>query len=181
MSVEGYLLRTAARATLAPFIVFTCAIAVAGIVSFLVWPLIGNPFIDSSIYHLAPDSHGAPDLAIFTYSELMQFGWPVYLISYAAFFGLSCAAFSALGSATLLLVERRSVALLIPWAVYIVETIIAALLDAAHAGLMYSVVPFGLQPIPALPGALPVIFLSVIVGLVWVWVWRRRYELPKLR
>lgn len=181
MSVEGYLLRTVVRATLVPFLVFTCAIAIVGIVSFSVWPLIGDPFIDPSIYHPAHDSLGAPDLARFTYSELMRFGWPVYLVSYAAFFGLSFAVFSALGSATLLLVGRRSVALLIPWAVYLVETIVAALLGAAHAGLMYSIVPFGLQPVPALRGALPVIVLSVIVGLVWAWVWRRRYELPRLR
>lgn len=181
MSVESYLLQTFKRATLLPFSVFTCVIAIAGIVSFVIWPMIGNPFIDPSVYHLAPGSSTGPDLAIFTYSELIQYGWPVFLIFYSLFFGLACATFSALGCAALLLVERRAVAVLIPWAAYLLESIIAALLNAAHAGLMYSIVPFGLQPVPSLTGAFPVIFLIFIVGIVWVWLYRRRYDLSKLR
>lgn len=181
MSLESYLSRTFARAVLLPFVCMGGAVIVIGIVCFAVWPAMGNPYIDPSLYHLDPGTPAGPDLARFTYSEPMAAGWPWYLVTYAALFGLACAAFSALGAAALLLVARRVVAVLLPWAIYLAETVLSALLGAPHTGLMYAIVPFGLQAVPALEGALPILVLVVAVGALWAWLWRRRYDLAALR
>ena len=99
MSVETYLRATVGRAVLGPLIALGGSVVLVGAISFALWPVIGNPFVDPSVYHLDPDAPPAPDLARFTYSEAMQGGWPLYVVAYAALFGVACALFSALGAA----------------------------------------------------------------------------------
>ena len=181
MPLEGYLRVVFTRAFMLPFVVFAGAMALYGVIAFAIWPLFGDPFIDSGLYFWEGKEQGMPPPPAATYGEFLDIGWPVGVAVYAAVYGLGNAAFALGGALTLLVTTRAALALVVPWAVYFGETILAALVGSPHAGIMYALVPFPMQWVPPLQGAAPVLALLALMAALTAAAWRFRYRLDRLR
>lgn len=164
-----------------PFIVMFSYVLLIFVVSFVIWPAIGNPLIAPELYPSAGDAAAGGDASSFSYSQLMDLGTPIYGLAYAAWLGLGAAIYAALGAAFLLVIPNRVVAILLPSGIYILETIAAALIGNPYAGLLYSLFPFGLQQAPVLEAALPTLILGALTALLWVWIYRHTRDIPNLR
>lgn len=165
------------RASIVPFAVLVASALLVYCVSFLIWPLLGNPFIDPSVYFKSEATARADDVTRVSYSELIRFGSFAYGAGYALWYGFGAALYGALGAACLFLIPNRAVAILFPLGLYVVQTIVAALLGSPYAGLLYSLAPFGLDQITPGLAALPTLFLACSIAALWVWIFRNRDEL----
>lgn len=180
MGLRKYLMSRLLYSSVVPFLVMTIAAILIFFVSFVIWSMIGNPFIDPSVYFVSADNGAASDLQSFSYSQLMAFGAPTFGVIYAIWFGCGAAIYGALGAASLIITSNRSLAILVPMGIYLLETIAAALLGDPHAGLMYSLFPFGLRQTAIADAAAPTLILGVAVTGLWIWIFHRPSEATNL-
>lgn len=180
-SVRALLIRQLLESFSVPFIVFAGSALVIFVLAFAIWPLLGDPFISPSTYSFTTASARAAEPLEVSYSQLVRFGEPVYGVAYAIWFGLGAGTYSVLSAACLLVFSNRVVALLIPIGLYLVETIVGALLGSPYFGLMYSLVPFGLDQVPILFAAAPTLLLIVMVAYIWSRILRHPFEIQNLR
>ncbi len=139
------------------------------VVAFYMWPAMGDPGVDPSLYHLTPSSAARDSYHRFSYTAMLQAGTIAFGLGYSAWLGLCGAVYACAGTAALLLVKNRVLALAIPFIVFFAQTVLAALLGMPQLGLAYSAIPFGLSPSPALVAAAPTVLLAVVVAIV---AWR---------
>lgn len=180
IAARQYVLGKIASVGLIAFVLFFVFAAVPFIITFVLWPAWGNPGVDPSAYYLTPASAIEDSAHRFSYSQLMSAGPLTYGIAYSAWVGLSGATFSILGAVGLFWIRNRFLALAAPFLLYLVETVVAALLGFPHAGLTYSVFPFGLVQAPVVLSALPVIIVLVCATIGAVLTVRRAQFLETL-
>lgn len=158
------------------FAVFFLLAFVAFVVAFYIWPTLGNPSINPGSYHLTPEQAVQDSYGRANYTSLLQFGPLVFGLIYSVWVGLSGAIYAMLGIASLLLLRNRVLALALPFLLYFVETILAAILGSPNSGLVYSLFPFGLSPVPLLVAVLPTFVIGLATALT-VWKTIRRAPL----
>ena len=151
------------------FALFFLLAFLAFIIAFYIWPLLGNPGIDSGAYYLTPTQAVQQSYERSSYTSLLRLGSFTYGLTYSMWFGLSGAMYAMLGTAALLLFRNGILALASPFLLYLIETILASLLGWPEGGLLYSLLPFGLSQAPILVAALPTLTLGVLTAFI---MWR---------
>ena len=94
--------------------------------------------------------------------------------------GILGAAYSAIGTAALLLLSNRSLALSVPFLIYLLETVISALLGAPVLGLLYSAFPYGLTQTSVIVAAAPSLVLIAATAIMWFRLFPRLHQLDRL-
>lgn len=182
MSTVAFLRARLLCSFLLPFVIFGASAVVVYVIAFLIWPLLGDPFIDPSVYHLAsPQEVADSDQSLAPFSQLMAFGSSAFGAGFALWFGFGAGVYGAFAAAAMILMQNRMLGMLLPLGAYIVQTIAAAILVGPYAGLLYSLAPFGLQQVPITTTVLPTMLLALGVALAWVWILRHPQDLPSLR
>jgi hypothetical protein len=173
-----------AKRLLLVFCVSFGAFFLTGFVPFLVsyyfWPAIGNPSITPSLYNLTPSQAVLDSFSRHTYSGLLQAGALTFGLVYSLLVALAGATFACLGLVMLLLVRNRILALAIPFVVFLLETIGAALVGEPQFGFLYGIFPFGLAASPAWEALTPLAILVIILAALWIYVLARVRTLPNL-
>jgi len=167
-------------AALIAFAVFFFYVFATFAVAFLVWPAIGNPNVDPAVYNMSAADAVADSLGSASYSSLLQFGPFAYGLTYALWVGILGAAYSAIGTAALLLLSNRSLALSVPFLIYLLETVISALLGAPVLGLLYSAFPYGLTQTSVIVAAAPSLVLIAATAIMWFRLFPRLHQLDRL-
>lgn len=157
---------------LVPFAVGVLNVAVCWTIAFVIWPRIGDPWIDPSVYNLSSAGAGQFATELYSYSQLLASGPVAYGLFYGAVFAVACGLFGLGAAVACLLVPNLAVALMLPTGVFLLETVAAALAGNPRAGLLYAVVPFGLTQGPVAGAALPIVVLAFVVFGLALWVQR---------
>ena len=167
---DTYLLSKLVSALLLGFTVTGLPVLALFTVAHIIWPLLGNPFIDPSIYGMTTQEAHADAATRVTYSELIHISPWLFAVSYATWVGFGGAVFAAGTVLALCTIQNAYFAFVVPFGLYLGETVAAALVDLPHWGLMSSAYPYGLTPVPALEGAAAM--LAVALGLIVAWIAR---------
>lgn len=155
------------------FVVFFAWTLLGATIAFALWPAIGNPSVNPSVYNLTIATAVTDSLTRTTYSQLLAGGPLLYAIGYAAWVGFAAATYCALGMAALLLVRFRILALTLVVVLYAGQVVAAEYAGRPMQALTFSVAPFGLTQQPLLVGAAPVLVLALLVAVFWAF-WTRR-------
>ena len=172
VDVRRYLVAKLTTAAAMAFVIAFMVAFVSFVVAFYLWPQFGNPGIRPDVYMMTADEAVADSLTRTSYSFLLGFGPGVYGFLYSVWLGLGGAIYASLGAAALLVVHNRVLALSLPLLVYFTQTVGAALFEAPHLGLMYSLIPFGLQQSPPFAAAAPTLMLGIGTIALWIWLLR---------
>jgi hypothetical protein len=169
--------RTAIRKRLAfaffvPFFAGALNVALCWSIAFVVWPRIGDPWIQPSIYNLTTSSAERFGTELYSYSQLLAVGPAAFGLFYGLVFAGACGLFGLGAALACLLVPNLAVALLLPTGVFLLETVGAALAGDPRAGLLYAVVPFGLTQGPVAGAVLPLVIFAIATFGVAGWVHR---------
>jgi hypothetical protein len=164
-----------------PFLVLAAFALVTYWLAFVFLPAVGDPFVDAALYPPPSAPGGISDTMLFTWSQLTSNGDFVFGLAYAGWFGFCGAVYGSLTAGLLLVVPNRAVALVVPTAVFVVETVAAALSSSPYAGLLYSMVPFALRQVPILTAAGPTLILAAVTATIWLFIAAKRHDLPALR
>ncbi|WP_159078217.1 hypothetical protein [Homoserinimonas hongtaonis] len=182
LSVVAFLRARLVSSFLLPCVIFGASVLVVYAIAFLIWPLLGDPFIDPSINLLSSGQDVADyEQSLTAFTQLMAFGSPVFGAVSALWFGFAAGIYGAFAAAALVLLQNRMLAMLLPLGMYMIQTIAAAILVGPYAGLLYSLAPFGLQQAPIPTTAAPTVLLALGVAAVWVWIFRHPRDLLSLR
>lgn len=167
---------------LIPAAIFAVSILAVYLVAFVLWPVLGDPFLDPSVYFLqSPQEVAKYDQAQTGFSQLMAFGSPVFGVIAALWFAFAAGVYGAFAAAALLVLNNRMLAILLPMGVYIIETIATALTVGPYAGLLYSLSPFLLRQAPIIVSVTPTFILAAVVALIWGFILKHPHDLRLLR
>jgi hypothetical protein len=155
------------------FVTFFAHSFLGFVIAFYVWPLLGNPAIDPGVYGFSAAEAARDGLTNSSYSSLLAAGPLTYGLLYSLWLGVGAATYAGLGVAALVVVPNRLFALALPFLIYFGETVLAALAGSPQAGVMYSLVPFGLQQTPMLEAAAPQLLVLAASVAVWVGLFPR--------
>jgi hypothetical protein len=112
------------------------------VLAFYIWPALGNPSVDLSVYFLTPKSAVTSSFTASTYSQLLAFGSLTFGILYSLWVGFCAAVWTSLAMAALLTVRNRPLALTLPFLLYIAQWVAASLLGNVRASFVASTFPF---------------------------------------
>ena len=141
------------------FFGFTLALFV---LAYGIWPSLGNPNVDPSMYGLTEMSAQVDAASRVTYSGLLRFSPLAYGVVFSGWVGVGGATLAGLGMVALVALPSRLLAILIPFIVYTGGTVAASLLGVPHFGIMFSIFPFGLTAAPPLAGAAGCLVLALL-------------------
>jgi hypothetical protein len=147
---------------------------------FYVWPAIGDPGINPEVYGMSTAEAALAELGEYSYSNLLAINPLVFGLGYSLWLGVGAATYAGLGVAALVFVPNRNVAILLPFIVYLLQTVVSGLLGEPHLGLLYSLLPFGLQQTTVLAAAAPQLALLAIVAIIWGRIALRANREPRL-
>lgn len=145
-----------ATAAASAFVVGAAYVLVNATVAFAVWPALGSPGVDPSVYFLTTQTAADDALTRFTYSQWLSFGSVSFSLLYAVVVGIAAAALALIGSVVALLFNSVIGAVAVPTLGYLVATLVPAFLGTPRAGILYSIFPFGLDQARVEVGVLPV-------------------------
>ena len=171
---ESYLFARLVTAGGISFAVFGLSAFLLFVLAYYIWPVLGNPSVDLSVYFLTPESAVTSSYTASTYSQLLSSGSLTFGILYSLWVGFCAAVWTSLAMAALLTVRNRPLALSLPFLLYIVQWIAASLLGDVRASFVASVFPFGYQQTSILTGATPMLVLALIATLIWATLLRPR-------
>ena len=174
MRKEGYLFSRVTTATGISFAVFALSTFLLFVLAYYVWPVVGDPSVDLSVYFLTPESAVTSSFTASTYSQLLVFGSLTFGILYSLWVGFCAAVWTSLAMAALLTVKNRPIALLLPFLLYIGQWVVASLYGNVGASFVASVFPFGYQQTSILAGATPMLVLAAVATLTWGMLLRTR-------
>jgi hypothetical protein len=137
----------------------------------VVWPLLGHPGVEPSVYIDAVPFQQRETFADLSGGNVLVFGLLMSL-----WFAFAAAVYSVLTSASLVLVPNRAVALLLPFAFYLGLTVVLSVLHEPALTPMFSVFPAGLEQSPWLIAASPTLLTALLAAALWVFVVRRPSE-----
>lgn len=166
MRPSKYVVSNYANAAAISFVVFFLFAFVPFILAFLVWPLVGDPHVDPSGYGLHTAYQVVQDsYTRFSYTSILKFGALAFGVGYSGWLGLCAAVYACIGVTSLLIVRNRVLAMAIPFLVFFVQTLVAALVGSPQLGLAYSAFPFGLQQSPVWLASSPTIVLAIAAAV----------------
>lgn len=169
----------AAAATVAGVAAFLLAF-LPFVVAFYVWPAVGDPRIDPSVYEMTAQEAATDSLQRVSYSSLLAGGPFLYGVVYSLWVGLVGAGFAALTLAAVVLIRNRALAFIAPFLLYLVQTLFASLLGVPQLAFMFSAFPFGLtSQAPLVAGGGGLLLLGG-VAVLWVVVLRRLPTLSRV-
>jgi MFS family permease len=171
--LESYIFAKLLVAGGTSFVVFFCLTFSLFVLAFYVWPIIGNPSIEPSGYHLTAATAIADSFSASTYSQLLELGPMAFGVLYSLWVGFCASVWSGLGMAALLIVKNRPVALALPFVIYFAQTVVMQLLGDSRGSFVASTFPFGLDQTTILAGVTPTLILATIVAVVWIGLLRR--------
>lgn len=180
VAVRRYISGELGAAFIVPFAAFFLLSFVGIILAFYIWPLLGNPSIDPGTYEMSSAQALKDDLTRTSFSSLLAWGPLVYGIIYSTWLGLGAATYAALGFAALVVLHNRLLALLLPFIVYFLPTIVVSLLGSPELSPMYSLMPFGLIQAPIWVAALPTLLVILLVTVIWSRLYMSMPTLPRL-
>jgi hypothetical protein len=139
---EGYLFARLITGAGISFVVFAVSTFLLFVLAFYIWPALGNPSVDLSVYFLTPKSAVTSSFTASTYSQLLAFGSLTFGILYSLWVGFCAAVWTSLAMAALLTVRNRPLALTLPFLLYIAQWVAASLLGNVRASFVASTFPF---------------------------------------
>ncbi|WP_375400548.1 hypothetical protein [uncultured Amnibacterium sp.] len=179
--VESYVYAKLLVAVSIAFVVFFAATFVAFTVSFVVWPAIGNPGVDTTGTLIDGRPWQASDaIHEYTFTQLLAAGPMPFGIFYSVWVGLGAATLTALGMAGLLIVRRPAIGLAVPLLFVIGQHATVILLGQDRLSVLNSIFPFGYVQAPVIVGLAPLLTLMVLVAGLWVVLLRRVARLDAL-
>ncbi|MCJ1702943.1 hypothetical protein [Rathayibacter sp. VKM Ac-2926] len=178
--LRSYLATRMMSVALGGFVLGFVAALLPGLIAFGIWPELGAPFIDPVVYGLAPDEVERNALERVNYSQLLAFGWPVYLIGYSSVLGAWGAITAVAGVLALVALKNLGLAMVLPAVIFFVETMAVALVDHPLLGFMYGAFPFGLDQAPIGIMVLPLAVAGAATVLAARRVLGRAQRLPAL-
>jgi hypothetical protein len=114
------------------------------------------------------------------FTGLLVYGDAVFGVVYSALIGFAGAVFASLGLGMLVLIRNRIVALAVPFGLFLVETVGAAVLGVPQFGLLYGLFPFGLSASPTWQALAPVACITAALVVIWAYAFSRARTLPNL-
>lgn len=144
---------------------------VATLIAAVVWPLMGDPGIDPTVYHPV-----VPLEERFTFADLSGGSVLVFGLLMAFWSAFAAAVYSVLTSASLILVPNRAIALLLPFGAYLGMSVLLSILGRPAVTPMFSVNPSGLQQSSWLVAASPTLVTAVVAAALWFYIVRRPSE-----
>ncbi|TFC48907.1 hypothetical protein [Cryobacterium shii] len=180
VNIRSYISAKHFGSVAATFAVFFLFAFIPFVFSFYLWPALGNPSVDPSVYGMTVGEAQLDSLQRLTFSALLGSGTVVYGVVYAAWVGAVAAIYVSLGFAALILMRNRVLAMAVPFLVYFVQTIAAALLGFPQVALMYAVFPFGLQQFSAVWAIAPTAAILLVCVVGWIGIHRRMLDLETL-
>lgn len=152
-------------AAVGAFLVGALYVLLSAIVAFAVWPALGSPAVDPSVYGLNTQTAEADSLLRFTYSQWLAAGPWAFAAGYSAVVGMAAASISLIACTTAIFFNSVIGAVAVPSLAYLFATIVAAFAGMPSAGILYSIFPFGLTQSDVLMGAMPVLALFAIASI----------------
>lgn len=180
VSLRNYLLRGVGRSAALVGGVFGSYTLLCFVVAFFVLPELGlvefadpswlNGFTRAELEHAMHQRY--------SFAWLLAYGDFVYGLGLSLWVGAATAVYAALAQVLVIVVRRRLLGLLLPFAIATAQTVVVALLGIPEFGLWYVVFPFGLAASPVLVTVSPIVALALLAGALWMWVLRRpeRFE-----
>ncbi|MFD1716056.1 hypothetical protein ACFSBZ_16395 [Amnibacterium flavum] len=176
---EVYLGTKAVAAVTCTFVVFFLSAFLPYLLLVLVWPSLGNPGIDPSLYGLTAEEGRAAAQSAASYTQLLSIGEVAYGVIYGAWVGLGGATYCLLGLLALIVVPNRYLALTLPFVIYVLQSLVWGLIGFPTGALLFSLYPFGLEQQSIASAAAPTLLLMVIAS-VNCWLLRERHFGSKL-
>lgn len=180
IAVRAYVGRQLLMSAGSAAIIFFLYAFIPFVVSFYVWPILGDPGVDPAGYNMSPAQAMIDSFGRTSYSFLLENGSLLYGVVYSAWIALAAAAYAVLGVSFLLTVPNRILALGLPFMLYLAGTVAAALLNVPQVGLLYSVFPAGLQASDPAQGATPTLILFAAAAAFAVAIVVRAPTNPRL-
>lgn len=174
MRKEGYIFGRLVTAGSISFVACGLSTFVLFVLAFYIWPALGNPSVDLSVYFMTPESAITESYTASTYSQILASGSLTFGILYSLWVGFCAAVWTSLALAALLTVKNRPLALTLPFLLYVGQWAAASLLGNVRASFVASIFPFGYQQTSILAGAAPMLVLAVISALIWAMLLRSR-------
>jgi hypothetical protein len=168
MDARRYLFSRIIGSSVAAFAIGFASAAFPAVVAFAVWPRVGDPRIDPSVYQLNAATAMTDAVTRYSFTDVLVHGTGVYGLAYSAWVGIIAAGLAATGVLSLVLMKNKVLAMLVPMLIYFTETLLASFASRPQLGLMFSAFPFGLEQQPLLVAALPGILLVTGVTAVFI-------------
>lgn len=175
-SMRRYLARRLLCSALVPAGAYFVYAVLAFLVAYYLWPQIGNPGVNPVNYAMTAAEAAQAELADTSYSQLLEFGTPVYGLAYAAWLGVSAGFYAVATALCLVVMKNRLAAIALPSAVFLAQSVLSIAVTGPQSALVFSVFPFGLTQLPIAAAAAPqlALDLAVIVFAVYVFTNVRR-------
>jgi hypothetical protein len=178
--IRRYLVLQLARTLALSFGTFFLFAFVPFVIAFCLWPAIGNPGVDPAGYHLSAAQARSDSYSRYTFSSLLAYGDPVFGLVYSALVAAAGAVFASFGLALLLVLRNRIVAIMLPFIVYLVESLGAALGGPPAWGLVYGLFPFQIAAAPPWEAISPLAAIAAVGTALWIRVFYGARTLPTL-
>ena len=178
--LRSYLATRTTRVALGGFALGFFSALLPGLIAFAVWPWLGSPFIDPAVYGLSAEDVTRDAAERVNYSQLLAFGWPVYLIGYSSVLGAWGAIAAVTAALALFTLRSTGLAMVLPAVLFFVETMAVALVDRPLLGFMYGAFPFGLDQGPIAVAVLPLAVAGAATALAARRILGRGGRLPVL-
>jgi hypothetical protein len=175
-SMRRYLAGRLLYAALIPAAAYFIYAALVFLVAYYLWPEIGNPGVDPANYAMTTAEAVQAEVSDTSYSQLLEFGTPVYGLAYATWLGVSAGFYATAAALCLVVMRKRLAAIALPSAVFLAQSVLAIAVSGPQSALVFSVFPFGLTQLPIAAAVAPqlVLDVAVIVFVVYVFVNVRR-------
>lgn len=136
--------------------------------------------IEPTGYGLTTETATAAEAHDFAFSQLLGFGYGAFAVGFSLIVAVQAALYCALGLAVMLLTGTTVWGFVAPLALYLVESVVAALFNLPALALMYSYSPAGLTQPPLGLSIGVILGLAAITAAAWVRVFLTRHRLVSL-
>lgn len=142
---------------------FATLLMVYAVAAFAVSPNLFPGAVDPEAYGLEAASGAyAIDATDGAFANLANYGWPVLAIFSALWAGANAAIFAGVAVVSLLLIDKTIVALSIPFALYLFESVVTQILDLPGMSFLITAIhPVGLQEFDLAQVFAPTILLGL--------------------
>lgn len=171
VDIRRYLARRAGVSVAATFGIFFVVGIITAVSAYYIAPAVMGVQYDPEGYGLhSPAAIMTESIHIAPLTALLQFGPVAYIFGVGAWLGLNAAVLALVTVAAVLLIRRQVVALVVPFLVYMLQSVIAQHAGAGGASLIISAAyPSGMQNYALSTAAVPAAVLGVVALAIVVW------------
>lgn len=148
--------------------------------AYLLWPALGNPSIDPGAYGMTPSSAEIDSFNRATFSSFLRNGPVAFGGVYSSWVAFGGLVYAVIGAIALLVMKNRFVALALPFLIYFVGTLVAALSGSPQLGFLYGLFPYGLVATPVWTAIGPTLGLGVASAIACLVLLQRADTLENL-